>query len=376
VDESYAVEVMPNGEYYLAGDFNGDSLMIDTYVLVNAAANTSDMFIAKFDSSGVPAWVTGASGGDADKPYDIAIDALNNCYVIGAMQSATLTTGAVTVANANPGANSYDGFVIKYSPSGTAIWGKPLGGLQDDYGYGVSVSPGGYVYLTGTFSSTQMTVGSSNISTVGASDIFIASYDILGNPGWALGMGTAAGEASKGIVADAHGYAYFTGRYDGQIMVSKADSLGNIIWSKYTGDSTSADIGNAICMDMNEDCIVAGSYGSANCDFDGIFLANSGLQDFFIAKLTINPTSVKEYVTTFNTVFPNPSSGIFTISFGANENNTDIQVFNSIGEKVYSDYSRGEKLKSIKLTDQPAGVYFIRINSGTESKIQKLILSN
>jgi hypothetical protein len=375
VSASYAIEVMTDGEYYLAGDFSGDSINIDSHVLMNTGTSTSDIFIAKFDSSGHASWVTQGTGAADERPYDLSLDQQGNCFVIGATKSITLTSGTVNIANTNISGASYDGFIIKFGPSGSAIWGRALGGLQDDYGYSISVSPIGYVYFTGTFSSTSMTIGGSTLSTIGAADIFMGSYDVIGNPIWGSDTGTAGVETAKGVVADINGnYGYFTGRLNGDIMVTKVDSIGTVIWTKITGDASALDNGNAICMDNVGDCIVAGSYGSASCDFDGTALTNAGLQDFFIAKLNTGLNAVCECGWTPAPLYPNPTSGKFYLSSYPEFNNLDVKIYDLTGKKVYSDIISGQEVP-FDLSNLANGVYYLTLTNGSIQKNQKLIIA-
>ena len=62
------------------------------------------------------------------------------------------------------------------------------------------------------------------------------------------------------------------------------------------------------------------------------------------------------------TVYPNPSSGIFSIEVKSEELRTKstVEVYNVLGEKVYSQSSILNSTFSINLKDSPAGVYFVR----------------
>jgi hypothetical protein len=60
-------------------------------------------------------------------------------------------------------------------------------------------------------------------------------------------------------------------------------------------------------------------------------------------------------------IYPNPSTGNFTISVAAN-----IEVFNLIGDLVLKE----NNATSINLTAAPNGMYFVKLNGG---RIEKLI---
>lgn len=73
---------------------------------------------------------------------------------------------------------------------------------------------------------------------------------------------------------------------------------------------------------------------------------------------------------------PNPSNGLFNLSFRADGKATTIEVFNSIGQKVYNlvlnqfdGYFNGQ----IDLSKQPAGGYVIRIAQGAAVYSQQVV---
>ncbi|TVQ79841.1 MAG: T9SS C-terminal target domain-containing protein, partial [Flavobacteriales bacterium] len=57
-------------------------------------------------------------------------------------------------------------------------------------------------------------------------------------------------------------------------------------------------------------------------------------------------------------VFPNPSTGIFTLK-GVDEN-ADVVIRNALGQEINAEISRRGEL-NIDLSNQPAGIYFIRV---------------
>lgn len=81
-------------------------------------------------------------------------------------------------------------------------------------------------------------------------------------------------------------------------------------------------------------------------------------------------------------VYPNPSNGIFNLQLEKDEysslelENVKLEVYNSIGENILQSnlnyYSSSETI-SVDLSQQPTGIYFIKINSGKYVFNQKLI---
>ncbi len=114
-------------------------------------------------------------------------------------------------------------------------------------------------------------------------------------------------------------------------------------------------------------------YGMTN--FGGFY--EDGL--VFSFKDTSIITSINRLSFTRNklTVFPNPSTGIFTIHFAGAQNiePKNIEIYNVLGERVETQCIASPQI-TINLTHQPSGVYFYRVvdeNGGLVSE-GKLII--
>jgi hypothetical protein len=73
-------------------------------------------------------------------------------------------------------------------------------------------------------------------------------------------------------------------------------------------------------------------------------------------------------------IFPNPSTGNITIVFQNELQKGVIEIFNSIGQKVYSEkISSSISRKEINL-NAAAGIYFVKVNDGEKVFTKKLII--
>lgn len=69
-------------------------------------------------------------------------------------------------------------------------------------------------------------------------------------------------------------------------------------------------------------------------------------------------------------VYPNPTTGQFTIQLSATSSQWSVEIYNVLGEKVYSNYQITQSANyQIDLSSQPKGVYIYRIFTGTGSVI-------
>jgi hypothetical protein len=71
-------------------------------------------------------------------------------------------------------------------------------------------------------------------------------------------------------------------------------------------------------------------------------------------------------------VAPNPGNGQFELSFPNASEPIEIEVYNSLGRSLVLDVIKGESY-FLDLTDEPAGVFFIRCSSGNTVRTKRLI---
>ena len=78
-------------------------------------------------------------------------------------------------------------------------------------------------------------------------------------------------------------------------------------------------------------------------------------------------------------VFPNPTGGTFTVSSSVADNSSigqhgSIDIYNTMGEKIYSAQLNSTKTE-IDLTNEPNGIYLIRLNT-RQGIVSKKIIKN
>jgi hypothetical protein len=73
---------------------------------------------------------------------------------------------------------------------------------------------------------------------------------------------------------------------------------------------------------------------------------------------------------------PNPSKGLFNLSFRAEGKATNIEVYNMAGQRVYQQSLTkfdGTYNGQIDLSKEPKGEYLLRITQGSEQYSQKML---
>lgn len=74
------------------------------------------------------------------------------------------------------------------------------------------------------------------------------------------------------------------------------------------------------------------------------------------------------------TLYPNPSTGIFTLGFDHNNASATVQVCSSAGAVIRELQGSGKAVR-LDLSDQPAGMYWLRIVNGAQVAVRKIIIA-
>ncbi|WP_375437250.1 T9SS type A sorting domain-containing protein [uncultured Hymenobacter sp.] len=297
-----ATAVDANGNVYIIGEFEG-SVRFGTTTLTSAG--NYDVFIAKWHPTTGFMWAQRVGGSGYEFGTAIALNG-SSVYVTGTFQSATISLGATTLANAGPG--YFDGFVAKLTDGGNTSnfnWAQQVGNAVYDEMKAIAVD-GANVYVAGQFSST-LRLGSTTLTTAGLEDLFIAKLVDQGNTAsfvWAQRAGGSYPELAQALTVVGSN-VYLAGSFSSptadfgssrlttaggeDVFVCKLQDLGasaRFSWAQGAGGN-GIDRANAVAVNGNN-VYLTGEFGTndPSAHFGDTTLTSRGYDDVFISKLT------------------------------------------------------------------------------------------
>ncbi len=291
-DEGYAVCSDLNGNVYVAGNFESGTLTFGSFPLTNAGPR--DFFLVKYDPAGTVLWAQSFGGSGFDGVEDICVDPAGNVILTGFYNSSPLIIDGISLFNSG----GSDMFVVKFDPTGNAIWANRAGGNIYDDGYGTITDNSGNVFVVGIFQSSTITFGSYTLNNGGDNDVYLVKYDSGGVVQWAKRAGGSSWDNGFGVGADALGNAYISGYFGsstmtfdgltislsgGSVFIAKYDPSGNAVWATNDGGS-GVDLNAAISTDQSGNSYLTGYFTSSPAFFGIWPLTNSGGADIYIAK--------------------------------------------------------------------------------------------
>jgi hypothetical protein len=135
------------------------------------SAGGSDVFVAKYDASGVHQWSRGFGGTSNDDGYGVAVDAAGDVAITGYFRDTADFGGDDLIS-----AGENDIFVARYSAGGVYQWSKRFGDIGFDSGRGVAMNGPGDVVATGDFKGIVDFGGGPFEAAFGSNDIFLTKY--------------------------------------------------------------------------------------------------------------------------------------------------------------------------------------------------------
>ncbi len=252
-------------------------------------------------------WAKGLGGTLADVATAIATDANGNVYTAGYFSGTIdLDPSAATYTLSSNG--GIDLFISKLDASGNLVWAKSIGGINNDFAYGIAIDGSGNVITTGFFAGIvdfDPNASVSNLNSALASGVFVLKLDASGNFVWASAMYGNSYAYGQSVEVDATGNAYVAGLYSGVIdfdpgpsvsnltvtgssdlFVAKLDAAGSLVWVKSVGGS-SLESANDIDVDALGNVYTTGHF-NGTVDFDpgasSYTLSSQGANDVYISK--------------------------------------------------------------------------------------------
>ncbi|MCC7139378.1 MAG: HYR domain-containing protein [Planctomycetes bacterium] len=227
-----AVAALPDGSCVVVGEFNGTRTFGagEPGATTLVSAGQSDLFVARFTSTGSLAWARRAGGTTTDRALAVSALADGSVVVAGGFGGFSGTASA-TFGPGEPGATTLvsagglDGFVARYGAGGSLTWARRIGSAGFDECYGVAAFADGAVVVAGQFSGTAVVgQGEPNATTLVASgdaDAIVARYASTGALAWARRAGSSvpagSGEGAFDVAACPDGVAFVVGRFSGSV---------------------------------------------------------------------------------------------------------------------------------------------------------------
>lgn len=264
--------------------------------------------------------------------YFFAFSTQTGFTILGAGSDST---GAVYPAGqtTSSGAGSSDAYIMRTTAQGASVWQKILGGASGESFVTVLVAPSGSIYA----------VGGTSTQGAGSSDVLITKYDSTGTIVWQRAFGTSTEQSVTSAVLDSSESIYCTISAFNPLYTLKVNSSGVFQWF-YTlgspGSGSSYGVPAATAVDSSGNFYSAGFWvppGTGGVGY-GYFIkqATGGSISFAKSISAAYPESTNCYGIAIDT-----SGNIFTggyQSVASGTNNLTIWKFNSSGTNQWNRY--------------------------------------
>jgi hypothetical protein len=302
-DWGYKVTSDNNNNVYVTGYFQSTVLhFTPNDSLVKNAASSRNVFLAKYNSSGVFQWARLGSGGNTSAfctGRSVTTDAQGNVIISGDYNKQIEFNG-----NQLPATNATSIFMVKFDANGNVLWTKAGASSSICWFADLTTDATNNIYATGKIS-TAITFGATTIQNHQGDDLVVAKFDPSGNLTWMTVEGKYIlssttdnnFDCGSSVKVDASGNVYVggclldTSYYDQNLQtlvirqwacVAKYNSGGTQQWLKKFGTHAS-DIITAIDLDANNEVYAIGSYQGA-FSVGGVALPASNIKAAFVAK--------------------------------------------------------------------------------------------
>jgi hypothetical protein len=300
-----------SGNVYLAGNTSSSGSVIATSGSHQSTygGGTNDVFLAKFNSSGVRSWATHYGDATSELAGGCATDAFGNVYLAGVTGSSVGIATSGSHQSAMNGGPS--GFLVKFNSSGLRLWGTYYGGEGGATGISCATDATGNVYLLGTAGSASGTMiatsGSHQSSNNGVTDSYIVKFNSSGVRLWGTFYGGAGQDYFYYCATDLNRNVYvagFTSSNTGTAIATtgshqsshgggtndafivKFDSLGVRSWGSYYG-GTGDDRARSCAVDVLGNIYLVGhttsNSGTVIATAGSHQSASGGAKDGFLA---------------------------------------------------------------------------------------------
>lgn len=373
-----------NENILIAGFFTGEAAFGDTTI---TSDGYRDIFIAMYDKSGNFQWVTQISTTNTNMswlPKEITVSPFGDIYFVGSFKDTVDFNDTILISAGNA-----DIFIAKYNPSGQLLWAMQEGGTDGEYINDIVTDESGNFYIAGHFFSQQANFSGQFISSAGDCDIYFAKYNENGQIQWIKSAGGLGWDKGLDILYRDN-YIILTGDYEdeanfgdtilvtqglgsnGDLFIARYDTDGNMDWIQTAGHGNylpSFTAGNNMASLNSQAIYVAGYFFYDSYFGDFHLVCPAGFLDNFLSEISDPLVGIRDLSGNQEKIvslFPNPTSGIFTIRFNRQiSREVTINVYNCLGQikhaAVCCNPDTNTKFE-MNLSGLSSGTYFVRIH--------------
>ncbi|PSR53953.1 hypothetical protein AHMF7605_10700 [Adhaeribacter arboris] len=389
-DELKKVIQLSTGEYVLGGSsasgISGDKSQ--------ASQGGRDYWLVKISSTGTKIW---------DKRYGGIEDETLASFTLtkegGFLLAGTSFSGKSGDKNeAGRGKNDY--WVVRIDKDGNKLWDKTFGGTSEDEAASVLRSNGDYFIISGTSSSPASGDKSqgSQLDSQGfeTPDFWAIKIDGRGNKVWDKTLGTKENDnlvastfnQDGGYVFAGSSYTFKKSQGSWDYWIVKVDANGNQEYDQVFGGSDREELRTV--LQTSDGGLLLGGRSKSGVSGDKT-QPSQGETDYWLVKLapeTLSMVAAREVTPTKEPVtlipsliaYPNPFHGQVTVKFSLPQRQTaTVKILDSQGREVSTLFQGEVKAKQVyevkwQATSNPAGLYFLQLQTPTLQQQHKLLL--
>lgn len=388
------------GNIFLVHSFSGTVDFDPGRLIFQLTSNGGlDICIEKLDLTGDFKWAKSFGGSLDDVGKSISLDHSSNVYVTGYYQSTVdFDPGNGVSSKSSNGAE--DIFVQKLSSEGNFKWATCMGGSSNDKGSSIYVDLEGNVYSTGSFEGTinyfDSDTGPATLISSGGSDVYVQKIAADGSINWIQSFGGFGNEYGTSVLVDLSNKVYISGGAhepevynpnpeqktttiptDENVFIQGLTTSGSFVSSIDIQSSSKITLSSLVSDNLGNLFLIGKYKGTVDFDpgEDHQYMTSNAAGAMYVLKLGQSITKVKETEIDNDqlSVYPNPAKDKLTIKLGNRLDNVKVELYDLIGNLVYSENSTNTKEININL-NQPYGVYFINIEYNDKRVIKRLIV--
>ncbi len=359
-----------------------------------------DIYLLKINPSGDTLWTKRYGGFGNEDGNEITATADGNYVIVGGSNSVNLSNNDIQF--------------IKIDPAGSVIWMKYYGGPDYESARSVKLCLDGGFIIAGKTASTSNSVAT----------LFLVKTDASGDTIWTKKYsGGGNSYEGKSILASSDGTYTLclddsSGARDSDVRVMKISATGSVLWNKMYG-GIDKDIAKMIQPTSDGGYIIAsvcrsfgwlspdmwllkldalgdttwtkhyGGPGHEHCyavrqTADGGYVAVGHTKSYTpnteIMLIKLDATGkiadgIEEFVVNNSIgIYPNPTDGLFKITFSDPVSSSVITICNLAGQEIVSE--KINPFQTVDLRGAADGIYFVSVKLNNQLSTKKIILEN